>query len=204
MCTAPAIDKTTAEFVSADGSFSFRMRSEAQHSLSLETDMRRSALCLLMLLPALSACHSKVDDRLKAMEDRLAKVEQSIGEHQAITLKPGQTGYGLLATDFGRVAVALADVQPYAGGSRIVLDFGNPTTARLSGMTAKVEWGSNDAKGSPMTPSTVQSLNFVAPEPLPAGSWHQYSIDLPGVAPTSLGWVKLSAFDSGQVDLLSQ
>ena len=166
--------------------------------------MRRSALCLLVLLPALTACGSKSNDRIKAIEDRLAKLEQSAGEHQAITMKPGDTGYGLLDTDFGRIAVAIADVQPSATGSRVTLDFGNPTTARLSGMKAKVEYGATDSKGLPVVGGNVQSINFTAPEPLPPGSWRQYQIDVPGVAPNRLGWVRLSGFDSGTVDLLSQ
>ena len=167
--------------------------------------MRRSALYLLLMLPALSACGSKTDDRLKSIEERLAKVEQSIGAHKTITLKPGESGYGLIDTDFGRLAVAIADVQAYAGGSRVTLDFGNPTTARLTGMKAKVEWGSSDAKPVvPMTAGKVQALDFIAPEPLPAGSWRQYVVDLPGVLPTQLGWVRISGFDSGTVDLLSQ
>ena len=135
--------------------------------------MRRSALCLLLLLPALSGCHAKTDDRLKAIEDRLGRVEAMVNQHDAVTIKPGQPGYGMLSTDFGRIAVAIADVQPTAAGSRVTLDFGNPTTARLTGMTAKIEWGANDSKGLPMPGGTVQTLRFTAPEPLPAGSWHQ-------------------------------
>lgn len=166
--------------------------------------MPRSALCLFLLLPALTACNSKADDRLKAIEYRLDRIEKSVARHDAVVLKPGQTGYGILATDFGRIAVAIANVQPYANGSRVTLDFGNPTTARLTGMKAKIEWGATDSKGLPVVGGNVQSTSFVAPEPLPAGSWHQYTVDLPNVPPTNLGWLRVSAFDSGTVDLLSQ
>ena len=164
--------------------------------------MRRTAYCLLLLLPLLSAC-SKTDDRLKALEERLAKAEQSAAEHRAITLKPGDKGYGLVETDVGRIAVAIAAIEPTPTGSRVILDFGNPTAARLTGMKAKVEWGSTDAKGLPMAPSS-QSFGFTAPEPLPAGSWHQYPMDLTGVQPTQLGWIKISEVGAGTVDLLNQ
>lgn len=166
--------------------------------------MRRAALCALLLLPALSACGSKTDERLKALEDRTAKLEQAAAAHQAITLKPGATGYSMIQSDMGPIAVAIANIEPYANGSRVVLDFGNPTAARLSGLKAKIEWGSNDAKGLPMAATATQSTSFTAPEPLPPGSWKQYSVDLGGVPPTQLGWVRVSAFDSGTVDLLSQ
>lgn len=165
--------------------------------------MRRSALCLL-LLPALAACHSKNDDRIKGLEDRIDRIEKAIGQHDAVTLRPGQAGYGLLATDLGRIAVAIADVQPYASGTRVTLDFGNPTSARLTGMKARVEWGANDSHGLPMVGGNVKSVPFTAPEPLPAGSWRQYQVDLPGVPPTQLGWVRVAGFDSGTVDLLGQ
>lgn len=175
--------------------------------------MPRSALCLLLLIPALSAC-GKTDDRLKAVEDRLAKVEQTLGAHKAITLKPGQTGYSILETDMGRIPVAIARIEPNGTGSRVVLDFGNPSAARLTGMKARIEYGANDGnaanttntandgKTAPLMGST-QSVDFAAPEPLPPGSWRQYSIDLP-VAPTQIGWLRISNFDGGTVDLLSQ
>lgn len=166
--------------------------------------MRRTAIALLLLLPTLSACNSKTDDRLKAIEDRLAKAEQTLGEHKAITLKPGDTGYGLVDTDVGRLPVAIAEVQPQAGGSRVILDFGNPTTARLTGMTAKIEWGGNDSKGLPLSANGTHMINFAAPQPLLPGSWRQYPVDLAGFPPAQLGWVRISGFDSGTVDLLSQ
>jgi hypothetical protein len=170
---------------------------------SCEDVMRRSALCL-MLLPALAACHAKEDARLAAIENRLDRIEKTIGQHDAVILKPGQTGYSLLATDLGRVAVAIADVQPYAGGSRVTLDFGNPTSARLTGMKARIEWGATDAHGLPKVGGNVRSVSFTAAEPLPPGSWRQYKIDLPGVPPAQLGWLRVAGFDSGTVDLLSQ
>lgn len=166
--------------------------------------MRRSALCALLLFPALSACGSKTEDKVKLLEERLAKVEQTIGAHQVVTLKPGATGYSMIDSDTGRIAVAIANIEPYANGSRVTLDFGNPTAARLSGVKAKIEWGSNDAKGLPMAATATQSTTFTAPEPLPAGSWKQFPIDLGGVPPTQLGWVRISTFDSGTVDLISQ
>jgi len=165
--------------------------------------MRRSALCLL-LLPALVACNSKTDTRLKSIEDRLDKIEKQVSQYDAVTLKPGQTGYSLLASGVGRIAVAIADIKPTASGARVMLDFGNPTAARLSGMKARIEWGVADSRGLPGAGADVQSVSFTAPEPLPAGSWHQFAVDLPGVAPDKLAWIRISAFDSGTVDLLSR
>lgn len=165
--------------------------------------MPRSALCLLVLLPALAACKSKDEDRLRAIESRLDRLEATVSQHDAVTLRPGQVGYGLLQTDVGRIAVALADVQPSANGSRITLDFGNPTSARLTDMKARIEWGASDSRGLPAVGGAVQSTSFTAPEPLPAGSWHKYTVDLPGVPPNQLGWVRVTGFDAGTVDLLN-
>jgi len=71
-------------------------------------------------------------------------------------------------------------------------------------MKARIEWGANDSRGLPVVGGNVQSTQFAATEPLPAGSWRQYAVDLPGVPPAQLGWVRVSAFDSGTVDLLSE
>lgn len=165
--------------------------------------MRRTVVCLLML-GALTACGPNSEDRFKSLETRLDRLEKMSAEHDAVTLKPGQAGYGLLATDLGRIAVAIADVQRFANGTRVSLDFGNPTSARFSGMKARIEWGANDSRGLPVIGGNIQSLAFTAEEPLPAGSWRQYQIDLPGVPPSQLGWIRVSAFDSGTVDLLNQ
>lgn len=166
--------------------------------------MPRSVFCLLILLPALAACGSKTDERVAALEARIDKLEKAAALHAAVTLRPGQTGYGLLSTDLGRIAVAIARVEPVANGTRVTLDFGNPTSARLTGMKARVEWGTNDSRGLPVIGGKVRSTPFTASAPLPAGSWRQYHLDLPGVVPAQLGWIRLSAFDSGTVDLLSQ
>lgn len=163
----------------------------------------RRAIPLLLLGGLLGACGSKTDDRLKTLEERLTRVEASLAEHDSVTLKPGGAGYGLLQTDLGRIAVTIADVQPFASGSRVLLDFGNPTSARLSGMKARIEWGANDSKGLPLA-SNAQAMDFAAPDPLPPGAWRQYQVNLAGVAPEKLGWVRISRFDSGTVDLLSQ
>jgi hypothetical protein len=164
--------------------------------------MRRSLLCVALLIPALSACGSKTDDRLKAVEARLAKLEAAAQAGKVVTLKPSDTGYGLIQTDMGPVAVTIAKVEPSQTGSRVTLDFGNPTAARLSGMKAQLQWGPNDAQGKPG--AAAGTTSFAATEPLPPGSWKQYPVDLAGVLPTQLGWVKVSGFDTGNVDLLSQ
>lgn len=166
--------------------------------------MQRSAVLMIMLVPALAACGSKTEDRITAIEARLDAIEKSVGKYDAVTLKPGQTGYSLLATDLGRVAVAIAKIDPAPNGTRLTLDFGNPTSARLNGMKARIEWGANDSRGLPVIGGNVRSTQFVASEPLPAGSWRQYQIDLPAVPPAQLGWIRISALDSGTVDLLSQ
>ena len=47
------------------------------------------------------------------------------------------------------MTVDLADIRPYANGSRATLRFGNATSAALTGLKATVDWGTVDAKGSP-------------------------------------------------------
>ena len=163
----------------------------------------RSMIPLMIAAALLSACGSKTDDRLKALEERLARIETKVNQHDAVILKPGGRGYGLLQTDLGRVAVAIADIQPAAGGSRVLLDFGNPTAARLTGMRARIEWGGSDGKGLPLA-GNVQGMDFTAPDPLPAGAWRQYPVQLAGVPPEKLGWIRISGFDTGTVDLLSR
>jgi hypothetical protein len=105
-------------------------------------------------------------------------------------LTPGTAGYSVIETDIGRVTVMLADVQPYANGSRITLQFGNLLSATIDGAKAKLEWGSVDDKGNPRNDS-AHSRQIDFSNSLRAGAWTNVPVVLEGVPPTDLGFVRV-------------
>lgn len=141
-------------------------------------------------------------DRITALEKRVDVIEfdKLINDQHAAFLKPSETGYSLIETDFGRITVTLANVQPYANGSQIVLEFGNPTSARFNTIKAKIEWGETDEKGV-VKDDHARSIDWSPTEPLPGGSWHKYTLNLSDIPPTRLGWVRVSDFSVSAVNL---
>lgn len=157
----------------------------------------------------LSGCNE--DPRVPALEQRLlAKLNELEAANRALAeevdrlklqvelatwdqiafLKPGDEGYSALKYDLGVVTVKLADVKPYANGSKVALQFGNLTSARIDGLKAKLEWGKVNDKGIAQN-DVAKSRDVTFNESLPAGAWTVTELVLEGIPPTELGFVRL-------------
>ena len=143
---------------------------------------------------------SRLEERLNKLESDALAASLESDSHDAAYLRPTDPGYALIDSDFGRLAFSIENVESYANGSKIVLQIGNPTMATYSGMKAKVEWGRADKDGSP-SDDHKRFMNFAPVDPLPAGSWHNYSLTLADVPPNELGWVRISNFNNGNVSM---
>jgi len=116
-------------------------------------------------------------------------------------IKPGDAGYSALRFDLGVITVKIADVKPYANGSKIVIKFGNLTSARINGLNAKLDWGKVDATGIPQNDSE-KTREFIFNEPLSAGAWTSSEVVLEGIPPTELGFVRLREVGHRGIGLL--
>ena len=116
-------------------------------------------------------------------------------------LTPGSDGYSVIQSDLGRMTVSLSNIEPYANGSRVTLQFGNPTSANLNGAKAKLEWGSVDEKGSPRNES-ARSREITFSQSLRAGAWTNVPVVLEGVQPKELGFVRVREFVHRSISLL--
>lgn len=134
---------------------------------------------------------------LEAVNQRLSnelselKLNASFADFDKIAfLTPGDEGYSTLRYDLGVVTVKIIDVKPYANGSRISLQFGNLTSARVNGLKATLDWGKVNDKGFPendLAKSREMSFNT----PLAPGAWTVTQVVLEGVPPEELGFVRL-------------
>lgn len=173
-----------------------------------------SALVCLVLLAA--GCAD--DTRMKALEAKVATLEAAttasamqiknlelqgeIAASERIAfLKPGDSGYSLLRLDLGNITVKIADVMPYATGSKVSLQFGNLTSAKIDGLRAKLEWGTVDEKGVAQN-DKAKSREVEFTESLAPGAWTQSELVLEGVPPTELGFVRLREVDHSGIGLL--
>ena len=116
-------------------------------------------------------------------------------------LTPGSDGYSVIQSDLGRMTVSLSNIEPYANGSRVTLQFGNPTSANLNSAKAKLEWGSVDEKGSPRNES-ARSREITFSQSLRAGAWTNVPVVLEGVQPKELGFVRVREFVHRSISLL--
>jgi len=105
-------------------------------------------------------------------------------------LTPGSQGYSLIKSDLGTITVELADVRPYANGSRVTLRFGNVTNATLNEVKATIEWGAVDEKGLPKN-EDQKSKEMTFPKSLRPGGWTNVEVVLEGTQPTGLGFVRV-------------
>lgn len=163
---------------------------------SREQDAARD-LQLADLTSKAEALATRVDalERARNLDDFLKGID-------AIAyLTPGAAGYSVIRTDLGPMTVSLENVQAYANGSRITLQFGNLTSATVNGAKVKVEWGSVDAKGSPNNES-ARSRDVTFTQALRSGRWTNAPIVLEGVPPTELGFVRVKEFGHSGIVLL--
>jgi hypothetical protein len=105
-------------------------------------------------------------------------------------LTPGSDGYSVVKMDLGHLTVNLANIAPYANGSKVSLIFGNLTSATIDGLKAKIEWGSVDDKGIPKN-QEAKSREIKLAESLYSGAWNKTEVVLEGVPPTALGFVRV-------------
>jgi hypothetical protein len=175
----------------------------------------------------LSACdqpatNAAQESRLKAAEAKLDKTQGDVAALRAeITdlkkkrefddlvklwdkvayLTPGAEGYSAVRFDLGVLTVQLADVKPYANGSKVTLRFGNTLSSSITGLKATVEWGKVDDKGAPDN-DNAKSKDMTFVETLKGGAWTPISVVLDGIPPAQLGFVRVSNVSHTGIQLL--
>jgi Protein of unknown function (DUF3251). len=167
----------------------------------------------ILLIAAFSAgCTSaqssaSSDSQLIAMKEELLAIKDQLSDLQekqqqddlkhlfedldrVAYLQPGDSGYSVVRYDLGTLTIRIADVAPYANGSKVALRLGNPLYSTVEGLKAKIEWGRADENGSPDHES-VKSKEVTLNESLRPGAWTTVPIVLDGIPPTDLGFVRI-------------
>jgi hypothetical protein len=105
-------------------------------------------------------------------------------------LTPGAEGYAVVTYDLGALTVQLADVKPYANGSKATLKFGNPLAATVTGLKLTIDWGRVDANNSPDN-SKQKSKDLTLTQEIRSGAWSSVPIVLDGIPANELGFVRV-------------
>jgi hypothetical protein len=138
-----------------------------------------------------------LENKVASLEKELADLKQTIELNQMVSgwdkvayLTPGSDGYSLVKSDLGVLTVSIANIAPYANGSKVTLQFGNLSAATIDGLKAKLEWGAVDKNGMPNN-ENAKSRDVSFNESLISGSWTNSNVVLEGVPPQDLGFVRL-------------
>ncbi len=115
-------------------------------------------------------------------------------------LEVGTTAFSAIKTDIGVITVNIADIKPFANGSKIKLIFGNPLNADLLGVKFKIDYGelNQDASIKEDSEKTKEvSLNNA----LKNGFWNKEEIILEGLSDKKLGYVRIHDLKFTQISL---
>lgn len=119
---------------------------------------------------------------------------------QIAYLRPGDAGYSTIRYDLGVLTVQLVDIQPYANGSKVRFNFGNPLSSKVNGLKAKIEWGKTDENGTPIN-NSAKSKEVTFNEALRSGAWTETSLVLDDVPPSDLGFVRVKEVSHSGISL---
>ena len=171
------------------------------------------ALFFTALVLASVACDPGARQRVGTLEEEVARLKKSLDEQKqgleterqtlqafmnaadVVTLKPSDQGFDALWHDLGVFAIELPLVAAIEDGSRVTLRIGNMTAGAVNNVEAKVEWGTDPT--APPVRSERKPLARVVPQ----GGWAEIALDLNGVTPDHLGFVRLSEVTIGSVSL---
>lgn len=141
-------------------------------------------------VPALQSQVTALEAKVSQLEDQISVKEMFKDLETIAYLTPGSAGYSVLRSNLGQLTVSLTNVQPYANGSKVTLQFGNLTAAGINGLKAKVEWGSLDKQGTPNN-QDAKSREMTFTESFQSGSWTNVNVVLEGIPPAALGFVRV-------------
>ena len=116
-------------------------------------------------------------------------------------LTPGAEAYSTVKCDLGVLTIQLADVQPYANGSKVVLRLGNTLSSSIDGLKSTIDWGRVDASGTAINEG-AKSKEITFSQTLRGGAWTSVPLVLDGLPPSELGFVRLSKISHTGIRLI--
>ena len=136
-------------------------------------------------------------ERVKSLQEEVESFktqsdldEVIANERRMAYLTPGKDGYSVIESDIVKLTVSLENVQPYANGSRVILRFGNVSSATINDLKGTIEWGKVDETGLPQN-SKAKSRDITLNKPLRPGSWTNVPVVLETVPAGELGFVRV-------------
>ena len=119
----------------------------------------------------------------------------------SVYLTIGSKGYYPIKTSIGFITISIADIKPYASGSKIIFDFGNPTSAGID-FKFKIDYGSLDAKSLP-DKKFEKTKDVDVPSRLKPGHWNKVEIILDELPHNKLGYIRIHDLETKSIFMLN-
>lgn len=130
------------------------------------------------------------DEQIKSLRTDVISLKISREFDGYTFLQPSEPSFSTMNLAVGSITVALKDVEAYADGCKVTLQFGNPLFCRINGVKFEVEYGSVDDRGI-LIEATKKTKKVTLSEPLQSGTFHDSVIILNGISPDKLGQLKI-------------
>ena len=127
---------------------------------------------------------------IASVTDLANEAYAALPKQRMVTLRPKSDRYETLTWDLGRMTLALIGVEKHARGTRITLQVGNPTYARLHRVKAKLAYGEVDRQGQPVG-ETLEVRRALLTSYVGPGTWSITRLVLDGVSADKLGYVSV-------------
>lgn len=169
---------------------------KALGNLATKKELDEARAALSSTQAALSASQAELGSlrtTVERLESRLQTLElkEIVGDWKNVAyLTPGGDGYSEVQFSLGVLTVQIADVKPYASGSKVVLRFGNTLSATIDGLKAEIDWGQVGNDGVPHNES-AKTKKFTFVQSLRPGSWTEAPVILDDTPPSELGFVRV-------------
>ena len=161
--------------------------------------MKFISFLLLTTVLLFSGCDGKPDKSGIAMQEKINELADRVNTLETqkfwedidkmAYLTPADSGYSSIRFDLGTLTLKMKDVQPFANATKVTLVFGNTLGSTISGLKAKVEWGTVDAKGLPER--ELGSKEITIDKDIQSSSWNNITITLENTEPKNLGFIRV-------------
>ncbi len=128
---------------------------------------------------------------------------QSDNEHQTAFLIPGTSDYTPIKFDLGILTVSLVNILPYRNGVTVNLQFGNPLSVSIDGLTATIEFGSLDEQGHIIS-SDMKAKQVIFDQLLTPGAMTDISFTLDDIPYEQFDFLRISNLSHNSIRLYKQ
>lgn len=121
------------------------------------------------------------ENRMQALKEQMRIPADSV------EFDPRESGgYGQVISPVGVLLVKLQKVEPYLDGYAVTFNIGNPSGAKLIGVTGSVKWGEEIDWRDVKSFDRVQEKKFDLPIEFPSASWTAVKLNVGPAKPEQL------------------